>query len=436
MQKICILFVLVMFSFSSVALYGESGQRNLLDKLLYSRDSSFGGLGDISSNREFFSHEIDRDNLNAIKKVIGENLFVSMRLNFEEGKSVSEFIEANKAVLRNNPYVMSALVHNLTSEKDIALSAPSSGGDVVDVDMPEPARTISAKDLYQYGQGPDASPRNFREFLARNYGLSNKPPVDRPDQIDAFSVFFNYAGSVKDGNLPEDADPAELLTDRFVRDSGRGDVAEPDSDAKGLFLPSNETLDKMTALLTMYKELEYAQSNGHSPDLSSVDRDVVDEFLEASGVTNVSDLSGLSIDSIQEYMSGLVENTVRNELDQNDYVAEVSSVAVGSEDNSGGANNSSNTGNVVNSSSFVNPTFVVGSDQATSEMNLIYSDAMAPMTEAQRTRLEMENGGLFHLNGNPDDVQDGGKLYHFLGTPDISDGFLSLMERPRDTPDK
>jgi len=154
--------------------------------------------------------------------------------------------------------------------------------------------------------------------------------------------------------------------------------------------------------------------------------------MEKAGISDISELRNLSIDDIGEYLSGLVDSIVKEELKENDYVAETSSVAVGSDDENG----NSNPNSVSSFSGNVQPSFVAGNDEATSAVNQIYSDAMSPLTESQRTKLEMENGGLFHINGNPEDVQEGAKLYHFLGTPDISDGYLSLMERPRAASDK
>ena len=43
----------------------------------------------------------------------------------------------------------------------------------------------------------------------------------------------------------------------------------------------------------------------------------------------------------------------------------------------------------------------------------------------------MENDGLFHLIGDVPNTAPGAKVYHFLGTPDMRDGFLNLRERPR-----
>lgn len=434
-KYLSILIVFVIF-FSAVAVYGASQQRNLMEKLLYSRDSSFGGLADSSSNSSFFEHKLDRSTLEAVEAVVGENLFRSLRLGMEEGKSVSDFIESNQETLREHPFVLAALVHNVTKANNVPLAMVDEDSDEEkEIDIADPARTISASDLHEYALGPDGSPRNFRHFLSRNYGLTNSPPMDRPDEISAMSVFFNYAANAQNGDSGSDSDYDKLLTDRFVRDAGRGDnVSAPDADAKDLFLPSAETLKKLQELLSLHKKLKAASESGHNPALSSISKKTLQNFMEKAGVSDVSELRNLSIDDIGEHLSGFVNDVVKEELKENDYVAETSSVAVGSDEKNSDADPDS--GSVSSISGNVQPSFVAGNDEATSAVNLIYSDAMSPLTESQRTKLEMENGGLFHITGNPEDVQEGAKLYHFLGTPDISDGYLSLMERPREASDK
>lgn len=432
MYKYFSFFIVFVVFFSAVGVYGASQQRNLMDKLLYSRDGSFGGLAGSSTNRSFFEHKIDSGSLESVKSVIGENLFRSLHLDIEEGKSVSDFIESNQAALREHPFVLAALVYDVTKSNNIPLSMVDDD-DEEKIDLAAPARTISAKDLYENSQGPNGTPRTFRDFLSRNYGLSNESPVDRPDEISAMSVFFNYAASIKNGDSGGETDPDKLLSDRFVRDTGRGEPASPPAaDAKGLFLPSSEALQTMQQLLAIHKELKYANTSGHSPDLSSIDRGILGSFMDKVGVSDVSELSSLSSNDLKAHLSSLVNSVVQNELTQNDYVAEVSSVAVGA-DQIGNNGNSVSNGLNANSSGMVEPSFVSGNNEATTAVNLTYSDALSPLKESQRTELEMENSGLFHINGNPEDLKEGAKLYHFLGTADISDGYLSLMERPRDS---
>lgn len=405
-----------------------------MDKLLYSRDGSFGGLADSATNKSFFEHKIESRSLESVKSVIGENLFRSLHLDIEEGKSVSEFIESNQADLREYPFVLAALVYDVTKTDNISLAMVNDNNSEEEIDVADPARTISAKDLYENAQGPEGSPRTFREFLSRNYGLSNKSPVDRPDEISAMSVFFNYASDIKNGGSGGESDFEKLLTDRFVRDAGRGeDASPPAADAKGLFLPSSEALKTMQQLLAIHKELNFANESGHSPDFSSIDNGILQSLMDKAGVSDVSALSNLSINDLREQISGLVNSVVKNELTQNDYVAEVSSVAVGSDEKNDNSNSGSNSLSVGNSSGLIEPSFVSGNNEATSAVNAVYTDALSPLKESERTKLEMENSGLFHINGNPEDLKEGAKLYHFLGTPDISDGYLSLMERPRDS---
>jgi len=439
-------YIILFFMLSGISVYGASTQGTIMDKLLDSNDSSFDGMKDIPANDRFFNHEVDRSTLDSIKNIIGENLFVSLNLNFDEGKTIAEFIEARKAQLKEHPHILAALTYDVTKSGDISLvvnddSAEDSDSSVDsdsqnnhgNSDVSAPARTISADDFYEYGNGPGGSPRNFREFLARNYNMSNKPPVDRPDDIEAFSVFFNYANNVKNKGGSNSSDTKDLLTDRFVRDLGDGTGTRPDRDSKPLFLPSGETLKKMGQLLLLTKELELAQSSGHNPELSSIDSDTMADFMKEAGISDMSELRGMSIDDIRKHLSGMVEGVVKKELKDNDYLANITSVAVGT-DSTQGTGTEGSSG--IDTFGSVRPEFVVGSNEATAEVDLTYSDAMGELTEAQRTLLEMKNDGMFHLNGNPEDVKEGGKLYHFLGTPDISDGYLSLMERPREMTDE
>jgi len=446
--NVIVIAALVAASMPVTAL-AESPQRTLVNRMIFSRTSSFGELDDVADNRAFFDHPVTQSNLEAVKAVIGEKLFEELNLASARSRSVRDFIEDNRQALQKYPYVLTALARDVTTTDKVPLRLHDDDGgtDGESLQISDPARTISAEDIHSYTQGSKASTRNFRQFLQRNFNLENKPPTQRPDQIEAFSVFNNYASGIlrKDidengadqgsPGLPDSKDPSkqfDYLQDHFVQDAGTGRnrtvEAAPEPNAPGMFLPSAATLDRIKQLLKINNEVKFAKSEGRSPSFDGVDPAVMKEFMQAAGVTDPSELEGISPDALRTAISQLVAKTVQDEIRNNDYVFEQSSVA-----HTGGTApvGDDNAGGSAAYAGAVTPSFVIGNPEAAAELDRQLEAINQPMTEAERARLELDNGGGFQFIGDVGQMRPGAKTGLILG-PDLRGGALNLRENPRD----
>ena len=451
MRTFCMFLVtsIVLVSVPVVA-QAESQQRTLVNRLLFSKSARFGGLEDVEENSTFFNHRVTDGNLEAIKSVVGAKEFDSLRLEDLRGKSLRDILDfaSSKSLLQKHPYILTALTQDAIKNDNVQLRLhEDDGGEKGEnIEISDPARTIPAEDIYEHTSGPNAGTRNFRRYLQRTYGLENKPPMKRPDEIEAFSVFNNFASGLSRGDidengedngepgLPDSNDPSKrfgYLQDHFVQDARHNRNAQrPDEDTPGMFLPSKETLQTIKTLLTLQRELKFAKDESRKPDLSGLDEDAIKALLAEAGLSDKSELEGMSADDVRRYMSRLVAKEVKRELDENDYVYEMSSVAhAGGTDPVGAAGGEEQTAAY---SGVVQPTFTIGNETAGAELNDVAEQlSRQDLTEAERTKLELDNLGGFHVIGDIEKMGAGSKTGTFLG-PNMTDGYLNLQERPRE----
>ncbi len=430
--------------------FAESQQRTLVNRLLFSKSSRYGGLDDVSDNSSFFSHRVTQGNLEALKSVVGSKVFEQLRLEDFDGKSMRDILdyESSRSILKDHPYILTTLARDAIKNDDVSLRLHEDDGGKSGetIEISDPARTIPAEDIYENTAGPNAGTRNFRRYLQRTYNLENKPPMKRPDEIEAFSVFNNFASGIQRGDidengddngepgLPDSKDPSKrfgYLQDHFVQDARHNRSAQrPDEKTPGMFLPSKETLQKIKSLLALQRELKYAKDENRTPNVSGLDQAALRALMNQAGISSPSGLESLSADDIRKYMSRLVAQEVKREMEENDYVYEVASVAhAGGTDPVGPAGGEEPM--TAAYSGVVNPTFTIGNTEATEDLDDLAQQSIAPMTEAERTKFELDNNGAFHIIGDIEQMGPGSKTGSIFG-PDMYGGAWSLREKPRD----
>ena len=448
MPRYCMfLMVAILLSFSS-GLWAESTQRTLVNRLLFSRSNRFGGLDEIPENEAFFEHRVTPSNLRAVQSVVGRKVFDRLHLEDWRGRPLRDLLDyaASRSLMQERPNILTALARDAIDSDDVALRLGEEDGGVPgeEIEISDPARNIPADEIYRYTEGPRAGTRAFRNYLEQDFGLENRPPQERPDEIEAFSVFNNFASGLKRGDigeggrdlgeegLPDSEDPSktfDYLRDHFVQDARPSDSpsrGREEEDSLGLFLPSKQALERIKDLLAVHRELSFARDEGRMPATGALDAEALQDLMRSTGVRDLRELQDLSPGELKDGMFQLVSREVQQEIERNDYVYELSSVA-----HAGGAEPVGAAGGGTAFGGPVNPSFTVGNEAAEAELQDLLEQSSREMTEAERMRFELENLGAFHVIGDIEEMESGAKCGTFFG-PCMYDGFLNLRENPRE----